>query len=169
MSGTILRFKKTKTTKTSKLRFLRLELYEDATLAHFSLSAPHAEYRFSLAPAQEVDDAFAIYQTADSYFEIVELDAFIELDKTTLDENLDEARELMQEQLKVWKGLTMTDRLGLQIQWATDLQGELTGRVRDLTARAPLEDVNDILMDLLSEIEWLSHFKAGVNAALLCV
>jgi len=168
MSGKILRFKKHKTTKTSKLKFLRLELYEDATLAHFMLLAPHAEYRFSIAPAQEVDDAFAIYETPEGDFEIVELDDFIAQDKDTLNEVLPEAREVMQEQVRVWKALDFSGRIALQLQWSNDLHEELLVRFKDMAARGNVLEMGDTLSDLLLEIECLGHYISGLDTALRC-
>lgn len=148
---------------------MRLELYEDATLAHFMLEASHAEYHFSITEAQEIDDAFAIYQDVENYFEILEYEDFNEVDTKTLHACLAEARDMMKDQLRVWRGLQLSDKISLQLQWAHDLQDALTSRFRNLSTRAPVQDVSDILSDMMQSIDGLDHYIAGLNTALLCI
>lgn len=169
MSGKILRFKKPKTSKTSKLKFVRLELYEEGVMANFSLDAPHAEYRFSLTEAQEIDDAFAIYRDADNLFHIVEHEHFNDTDVKTLESVVSEARDIMQDQLKLWSELAASERIGLQIQWAVDLQAELGERFRNISARSDIEDSLGVLADMLAEIDGLGHFISGLHTAQSCL
>lgn len=139
------------------------------TVASFALDAPPAQYRFSITETYENDDAFALLQDGDGNFELLDYDDFKAKDFEALDDAHSEACDMMDEQIRVWRSLTSSERIRLQIHWTENLRGELEERLRSATARADISESGGLLQDLLDEIGGLNHYIAALHTALMCL
>jgi hypothetical protein len=169
MSGKLIRFKNPKKTDSTRLRFVRLELYEEGSVTgSFEILAPQGEYNFSLSLTDGVEEAVKVLYDDEEGFYVVESEDFAESDNEFLASMLPEAREALRGQLEVWKDLGCSARLALQLRWAEDLLEDLENKYRELSNKLSPRNAAPTLLDLLGEIECLTHFTYGLRTAILC-